>query len=121
MSSINSCGTKLLLANVYGPCLNSEKYQFLLNLKYNIEDNMLKFNTNNIAVFGNFNIVKNNDLGIISGNPHSEETVYDFNTCIRELLLIDIWREHNKKIKNSTWSCKAPSIARRLDYIFYLT
>ena len=100
ISSIISGGVKILLANVYGTCINSEKHEFLLNLKYNIEENLLKYNVSNIVAFGDFNIVKNNDMDIISGNPHSEETVSEFNTVINELLLIDIWRECNKKVKD---------------------
>ena len=118
ISLITSGDVKLLVANVYGTCNNSEKHQFLLSLKSNIKENMVLFKTNDVVVFGDFNIVKNNDYDILSGNPHHVDTVSQFNSVINELLLIDIWREHNQNVKDFTWSCKSPFIARRLDYIF---
>ena len=120
ISLITSGDAKILVANVYGTCNNNEKQQFLINLKLNIKENILKFNTNDLVVFGDFNIVKSNEYDILSGNPHHIDTVAQFNTVINELLLIDIWREHNENIKDFTWSCKSPFIARRLDYILCL-
>ena len=115
---LNSFGVKLLIANVYGPCINSEKSEFLFNLKTNIESLSLKYSINDSIILGDFNIVKCNETDIISGNPHSLETVSDFNMLINELELIDIWREHNNRIRDFTWSCRSPFTARRLDYIF---
>ena len=115
---INSFGVKFLVANVYGPCVNSEKHNFLYNLKTSIESNILKFNISDSVILGDFNIVKSNETDIISGNPHSVDTVSDFKTFINELELIDIWREHNNGIRDFTWSSRSPFTARRLDYVF---
>ena len=115
---INSAGIKLLIANVYAPCTYSEKSKFLFNLKSYIESNTSKYNINDSVIFGDFNIVKCNEKDIISGNPHSLETVSEFNMFINDLQLIDIWREHNNNVRDFTWSSRSPFTARRLDYIF---
>ena len=118
ISSLNSNGAKLLLANIYGACNNEEKFIFLNNLNSTIETNKQKYNLHNTIRFGDFNIVKSNDLDIISGNHHKQEIVDNFNTVINDMLLIDIWRDHNNSCKSFTWNSKTPFISRRLDYIF---
>ena len=68
---------------------------------------------------GDFNIVQDNNLDVISGQIHSQKIVQSFKEFTNELLLEDIWREQHKEHKTYTWSRNNPRfIARRLDYIF---
>ena len=106
------------VVNIYGPCLNSEKCVFIHNLKHKIRQICEKYSIDNIILFGDFNIVQNNELDIIAGLPHLEKNVTTFNQCIKDLQLNDIWRQKNGKKKMYTWCANTPFTARRLDYIF---
>ena len=118
ISLINLNGEQLFINNVYSPTTDQDKYQFLENLQRNIVQHTGQDeNTNNI-VLGDFNIVKNNKLDIISGQPHTIETVNKFNRCINEMQLNDIWRLENPFSKRYTWKKHRGSLSRRLDYIF---
>ena len=72
----------------------------------------------NVIMFGDFNMVTNNELDIISCLPHNIDIVKKWNSLVHDLLLTDIWRKPNKCKKEFTWNCHKPFIARRLDYIF---
>ena len=109
---------KLAVINVYCPCIVGEKNNFQKKIKSTVEDISARYSVKNMAILGDFNIVKNNELDIISGNPHPVEIVENFNNTINELLFIDVWRDQNKHKKEFTWSSKNPFTARRLDYIF---
>ena len=118
ISLINLNGEQLFINNVYSPTTDQDKYQFLENLQRDIlQHTGQDENTNNI-VLGDFNIVKNNKLDIISGQPHTIETVNKFNRCINEMQLNDIWRLENPFSKRYTWKKHRGSLSRRLDYIF---
>ena len=109
---------KLAVVNVYSPCTPVDKCTFLEDIKSTVDDISVRYSLNNIAILGDFNVVKNNELDIISGNPHPSDIVEKFNTTINDLLFVDVWREQNKHKKEFTWNSKTPFIARRLDYIF---
>ena len=49
----------------------------------------------NIILLGDLNMVKSNELDIISGLPHPIKTVDAFNHLIYDLQLHDIWRQTN--------------------------
>ena len=44
---------------------------------------------------GDINIVKNNEMDIISGNKHDQHVVDKFNQFINELNFVDVWRNYN--------------------------
>ena len=51
----------------------------------------------NIICLGDFNIVADNSLDIISGSPHSERTIKEFSNFRNKLSLHDIWRVKKSK------------------------
>ena len=111
----------IAVVNVYGPCLDNEKCDFINKLKHNITSICEKHSIENVILFGDFNIVQNNEFDIIAGLPHALKNVSSFNDLIKDLQLNDIWRQKNGKRKMFTWCSKTPFIARRLDYIFTTT
>ena len=106
------------VANFYRPCGILEKRIFLDKFKTDINKISNDFGIANIVALGDFNVVMDNSLDIISGQPHVKSTVEHFNEKINDLLLIDIWRHNNGQRKEFTWSKNNPFTARRLDYIF---
>ena len=110
--------TYFAVANFYGPCINEEKQLFLESFQMNINKVISDFGILNVMALGDFNLVKDNNLDIVSGKPHPINLVKLFNNKINELLMTDIWRENNGCKKEFTWSRNKPFLARRLDYIF---
>ena len=70
-------------------------------------------------VGGDFNIVFDNNLDIISGARHREEYTIKFSKWAENIVLTDVWRHQHKNVKYFTWSSVTPFIARRLDYFFF--
>ena len=118
ISKITIDKVNMCVANFYGPCNDNEKCSFLGKFKTTINRIYTDSPTDNLIVLGDFNIVMNNKVDIVSGQPHNPNIVKIFNDNINELLLNDIWRLNNGNIKDFTWSKKNPLLARRLDYIF---
>ena len=104
---------KMAVVNVYAPNNDSEKQAFLDDLAEVISS----IQSEHILVCGDFNCVLSNDLDIISGEKHSENTVNKFNELIGNLDLYDTWRLFNPQDKEFTWFRNNPFIARRLDYV----
>ena len=104
----------LTFVNVYAPCIQSEKSHFLDNLTSWV---LHESEAVNQVVLGDFNIVANNNLDIISGEKHSEKIVKSFNIFMSNLSLVDVWREKYGQKKEFSWSRERPYSARRLDYI----
>ena len=102
------------IVNVYGPNTGNEKIPFIDSLyaAMNVLDD------SEIIVGGDFNIVFDNDLDVISGARHREEYTTKFRKWADNLGLKDVWRHHHKNVKYFTWSSVTPFIARRLDYFF---
>ena len=78
-------------------------------------------NTNNLILLGDFNTCLNNNIDIISGNPHPDRLVKTFNEVVNVLNVNDIFRIKHPSQKAFTWSRKKrnqPMICRRLDYLF---
>ena len=69
-------------------------------------------------ICGDFNMVYDNSLDIVSGEAHDQDMVLRFKKWIDTYNLIDSWRSHNKDSIDFTWSRLNPFVARRLDYIF---
>ena len=106
--------------NIYSPCIDEEKIPFLNTLKGYFSSELGEdISSCNILCFGDFNIVRNNELDIVSGKPHPDQIVNHFNDVCNDLLLFDFWREKHPITKDYTWSSYSRStfIARRLDYI----
>ena len=119
VSKLDIEGASYNIINVYAPCVPSEKMPFIERLYDFIYDILSDASTNSI-VMGDFNIVLNNELDIISGDFHNEKIVNTFNSFVNELLLTDTWRVSNSNKKDFTYSKRSQSglVARRLDFIF---
>ena len=104
------------ITNIYGPFYNSEKCTFLGDLSKKIKHIMEQADFVSIVCAGDFNIVKDNNLDIISGDNHNTVTVEKFNEFANELGITDSWRIMHSNEKLHSW--RRGSIVRRLDYIF---
>ena len=117
LSKIRMNDNFFYILNVYAPCTDAAKVTFFSNLKPIIEQYIPLEDRQNIICLGDFNTVRNNDLDIISGKPHSKRTIDAFNEFVSTFNLHDVWREQNPRLKDYTWSRPDLSTARRLDYI----
>ena len=117
ISKITFENSEFMVVNVYAPCVQAEKQGFLEMVKNAIKTES-KNDDYHVVLAGDFNMVQNNQLDIISGDPHDESIVSLFKNSINDLLLIDAWRMCNGNRKEFTWSKTNPFIARRLDYVF---
>ena len=77
-----------VIANVYAPNVKAEKRIFF----YLIFENLNDFEGNQVIIMGDFNSVINNDLDIVSGNPHYTQDVQRFSQTMSRLNVIDVWR-----------------------------
>ena len=100
--------------NIYGSSTRTEQNNFM-NEIYNITSKCLHKNT---IIGGDFNIVLDNQMDIISGDKHNSFVVENFKRWVLKRDLIDCWREINTETKDFTWARFSPFCARRLDYIF---
>ena len=103
------------ILNVYAPNDDPDRQIFLTHLSCHLKDLKLNYPDHHILCAGDFNIVHDNNLDIISGKKHNQEVVNTFKKLIDENSLIDSWRERHGNEKMYTW--KRGKIARRLDYI----
>ena len=117
ISKISNDDMNFHIVNVYAPCLDAVKIQFLDNITKFVKD-LQSLQNENLIILGDFNTVLNNKLDIISGEPHADFIVNRFKCFINELLVKDIWRYLHGNKKEFTWSRNRPFIARRLDFIF---
>ena len=105
---------RTLLCNIYAPNVNSEKEKLFKELIDKIKDT----NYDDIILCGDFNCVMNNEVDIITGACHNNNTIKELNNLVSSCDLYDTWRLFNPEKKVYSWSMKTPFIARRLDYIF---
>ena len=120
VSRISIDDTRFCFINVYAPCIRKEQPHFLDMVKGVVKSEANDLDQH-IILLGDFNIVQDNKLDIISGNPHPQYIVNSFKEVTSELLLTDIWRASHGNRKEFTYSKNQkpkPFIARRLDYIF---
>jgi len=108
---------KFIIVNVYAPNASSEKMAFFSNLNEILSD----YRDSEVILLGDFNCVINNDVDIISGQPHKNIEVKALNDAVKSLGLHDAWRSEHGEEKEFTWNRFNPFIARRLDYIFVST
>ena len=104
-----------VIFNIYGPNFEGEKNDFIkhiCDLYSNVNINQ------NVLLMGDFNLVMDNTLDVISGLPHKQSIVCNFNKSMMDVNLVDIWRKMNNNKKQFTWSRTEPFVARRLDYCF---
>ena len=112
--SVTNENMKFNLVNAYAPNNSTEKIAFFREL----EDKCSKLNESNLIILGDFNCVLDNELDIISGQPHGADEVNEFNKLVKTLDLTDTWRAFHREEKQYTWNRSNPFIARRLDYCF---
>ena len=89
ISSIYVNDVQFFIINIYGPCILTEKIHFLETLKNEINSIYNKFTNDNVIICGDFNIVMDNNLDIISGNPHHLHVVKHFRDTMSNLQLND--------------------------------
>ena len=119
MNISNNDSDSLVIANCYAPSTNydNDKIRFFSKL-----DRILKTYTvgleNQLLCMGDFNCVLDNDLDIISGQKHKDDTIKELKNVITGTALCDTWRIKHPGIKMHSWSGNLPLVSRRLDYIF---
>ena len=101
------------LANIYAPNKKPDKVRF-----FNVLQRILCNYMTNLIVMGDFNCVKDNNLDIISGNPHNAIEIEQLRETTSSLGVHDVWRVFHAEERDYTWSRHNPFIARRLDYCF---
>ena len=114
MVSLSINNLKLNVVNCYLPNSTAEKIAFFRA----ITDKLSEVKIQNLIIVGDFNCVLNSDLDIISGQPHHQNEIKEFNNFVKNLEIVDIWRQLHDKEKDYTWNRAHPFIARRLDYCF---
>ena len=107
--------TKVVVTNVYAPNNNKDKISYFKQLINILKEKLINRDEYCLICAGDFNTVKDNDMDIISGQPHCDDTVKMFNTFINELFLSDSWRLLHQMSRMHSW--RRGNIARRLDYI----
>ena len=102
--------------NIYGASSHEKKEK--LNFMNDLYRVTTRINSSNVFIGGDFNVVMDNDIDIISGKKHDAQCVDAFKTWSFKMNLTDTWRNFNGESKDFTWSRFNPFCARRLDYIF---
>ena len=115
ISTIKMGQETVYIINVYAPCIQQEKFAFLQH----VTNMIIKYRVviENSICLGDFNMVMDNELDVISGNPHTKQSIENFKKFALNLDLKDAWRMGNPRRKEYTWSRPTPFVARRLDYI----
>ena len=104
--------------NIYAPSLKEERVNFINNLP-----NLSSYCAPGAIFFvaGDFNMILNNNLDIISGLDHSQREISAFNDFLTKHDLFDTWRYLHPTSKEYSWirayKETASFTARRLDYI----
>jgi len=109
----NDDNNQVNIVNVYAPNNSQEKRVFYDTLAKYVESL-----EGEIIICGDFNCVLDNDLDVVSGQPHIINDVNGFQNMLVNSELNDVWRLHHPDDREYTWSRRSPLIARRLDYIF---
>ena len=113
----------LTIVNVYAPCENPDKINFLKSLASTLDEMVPGLEESHLVLLGDLNISLT-PLDIISGSPHSDNIRKSLAELIERFSFVDTFRLLNPDEKTYTWkkSCKKPKLgwcnsARRLDYI----
>ena len=115
----------IIIFNIYAPAQSEDRVPFLNNLPTLLNLHSLPPDAY-IIICGDFNMIRNNDLDIISGHPHSNHEVKNFNSFIETNMLFDCFRKLFPFSRDFSWSRTVieqegdpPTFsASRLDYIF---
>ena len=113
LSEIKVEDRSIMVINAHAPRDDKGKINFLTELFNAVYENMNTYSE--IIYLGDFNVVSDNILDIISGNKHNQNMVEMFKNWMNCQNVGDCWREHHPTEKKFTWS--RGNIARRLDYI----
>ena len=81
-------GIDVVIANVYTLNLKAEKNIFFDLIFENLND----FEGSQVIIMGDFNSVMNNDLDVVSGNPHCTQDVQRFRQPMSRPNVIEVWR-----------------------------
>ena len=92
-------GIDVVIANVHVPNRKAEKKVFF----YLIFESLNDFEGRQVIIMEDFNSVINNDLHIVSGNPHCTQDVQRFRQTMPRLNVIDVWRALHADKKAYTW------------------
>ena len=107
----------VILVNVSGPTIDSDKCNFFELLSSTLTENTDAANCN-LIVAGDMNAVLDPNKDVIAGESYTKLVVNAFNHFVKSNKLVDIWCEQNDSIKQCTWKKANPFMAKRLDYIF---
>ena len=88
VSSIKIDNTIFSVTNFYAPCVSSEKINFFNSINKIISETSVD-KCDHLFVLGDFNTVRNKNLDVIAGDPHSATIINHFNTTLNDLLLVD--------------------------------
>ena len=105
-----------VILNLYVPSIKNERVDFLSLLTKKITNLNLSKDAH-LILCGDMNMVLDNNLDIISGEPHPIKEIRCFEKFITRFNLIDCWRYKHQSARDYSWSRYNPFIARRLDYI----
>ena len=108
---IKTFDTEILLLNIYAP--NKDNPDFFENIRKKIEE----FNTRNVIVGGDWNLVLNPSIDYCNykniNNVKARETLIDI---MIDLQFTDVWRELNPEVLRYTWRRPTPFQQSRLDF-----
>ena len=107
-------GEEYFFINVYGSSESKERKKIMSDL-YFVHS---LCTSKNIFYGGDFNLVMNNELDIVSGKNHDPRDIAHLVNWVLRKELVDVWRELHPGEKDFTYARYNPFIARRLDYIF---
>ena len=106
----------LYICNAYAPNQDHDVIHFLENLSVLISN----YDPDKLIICGDFNTVMDNNMDIISGEPHTQAKVDALQNFTHVNNIFDIYRIFNNSEKEFTWSrvIRGETLARRLDYMF---
>ena len=117
ISSIKMDKELIFIVNVYAPCENGDKIEFLQFLSNTLSHYIDNEGLSKTICAGDFNIAVA-DLDIVLGLPHNKEIRNSLVNFLQRFNFTDCWRLLHPTEKAYTWSKSNPLSARRLDYVF---
>jgi exodeoxyribonuclease-3 len=110
-------GQKVMLLNIYAPCVENEQIEFYETIQALIRDEMETECA--LLAGGDTNLILDPYKDRKGGNFHGSKMYHTvkelFNSIVDEWNLCDIYRRKNPDIKRFTWRQKSPPIHSRLD------
>lgn len=118
ISKLSVACNNVFIINVYAPCTEPHKRDFIGHLNALIKEHIYDEHMHNVICLGDFNMVADNDMDIVSGRSHSAQVTEDLQNFLLDINLVDSWRLLHPQDRVHSWSGGKPITARRLDYIF---